>query len=563
MLTDRADIRIFSRIKNKFLSVLTGLLPAGGPRNGASLRLATCNSRKDEDLTMGRIALIVLDGWGCREDPDANAVLQARTPRLTGLMAAYPFTTIGTSGLDAGLPRGQMGNSEVGHLNLGAGRIVYQDFTRINLAIEDGSFYENPVLVEACRKVREAGGALHLMGLLSDGGVHSHQEHIYALVEIARRSGLKRLNIHAFLDGRDTPPKSGIGCVEALERVLTEKGIGMIATISGRYYAMDRDTRWDRVETAFQAICCGRGITAASASDAVRSAYAEGQTDEFVIPRVVLGAEGRPRSPMADGDGIIFYNFRSDRAREMTRAFTQEGFAFFDVSARPLLSTYVTFTQYDETFDLPIAFPLERLDNILGEVISRAGLRQLRIAETEKYAHVTFFFNGGEEEPFPGEERILVPSPRDVATYDLKPEMSAFGVRDRLIEEIRKGTYDVIVANFANLDMVGHTGIMEAAIRAVEAVDNCVGDVVDALRSFGYTALITADHGNAEEMWDSQTDQPHTAHTLNRVPLVLVDDARKGMRLRPGSLGDIAPTMLDILGIPQPPEMTGKSLLVK
>jgi 2,3-bisphosphoglycerate-independent phosphoglycerate mutase len=511
---------------------------------------------------MRRTALIVLDGWGKRAEVEANAVLQARTPCLTALAEGFPATTLGASGLDVGLPPGQMGNSEVGHLNLGAGRVVYQDYTRINLAIEDGSFYENPVLTEACRRSAAAGGALHLMGLVSDGGVHSHQQHLYALLELARRQDLGRVFVHAFLDGRDTPPQSGLGYLEALEPEMARRGVGAVATVMGRFYAMDRDTRWDRVEKAFRAICRGEGAPARTAREAVEVAYAEGQTDEFVAPRVIVGPDGGPLARLADGDALIFFNFRSDRAREITRAFTQRDFSAFDVAGRPALSSYVTFTQYDETFDLPIAFAPQRLSHLYGEVVSAAGLRQLRIAETEKYAHVTFFFNGGEETSCRGEERILVPSPRDIATYDKRPEMSAYGVADRLVAEIEGGRFDAIVVNFANLDMVGHTGILEAAVRAVEAVDACVGRVVDALRAKGYAALVTADHGNAEEMWDPSTGQPHTAHTTNRVPCILVDDQRRSASLREGGiLADVAPTLLELMGLAQPAEMTGRSLL--
>lgn len=512
---------------------------------------------------MRRAALIVLDGWGHREEAACNAVRQARTPRLSELARTYPGTTLGAGGLAVGLPEGQMGNSEVGHLNLGAGRVVYQDYTRISLAVEDGSFFDNPVLNRACGQVRQTGGALHLLGLVSDGGVHSHQRHLEALVELAARRGVERLYVHAFLDGRDTPPQSGRGYLEALERVLAREGVGRIATVSGRYYAMDRDTRWDRVEKAFRALCRGEGRIAASADEAVRSAYDEGQTDEFVVPRVVVDQAGRPVGPVRDGDAVIFFNFRADRARELTRAFTQPGFDAFDVAGRPALACFVTFTEYDETFGLPIAFAPERLTHLFGEVVSAAGLRQLRIAETEKYAHVTFFFNGGSEEPFPGEERVLIPSPRDVATYDQKPEMSAFGVRDRLVEEIRRGVHDLIVVNFANLDMVGHTGNLAATVRAVEAVDACVGDVVDALRAGGYACAVTADHGNAEQMWDPATSQVHTAHTTNPVPFLLVDETRRGARLRSGGiLADVAPTLLHIMGLAQPREMTGRSLLL-
>jgi len=509
-----------------------------------------------------RVALIVLDGWGYRREPESNAVMAARAPRLTALRADFPTTTLGASGLDVGLPEGQMGNSEVGHLNLGAGRVVYQDYTRINRAIETGTFFANEVLVEACESVCRSGGALHLMGLLSDGGVHSHQEHLYALVELAKRQGVVQVYVHAFLDGRDTPPQSGRRYLEALEKTLASRGLGRIATVSGRFYAMDRDTRWDRVEKAYRALVRGQGERAGSATEAIESAYAAGQTDEFVEPRVLCGGDGSPVGPVRDGDGIIFFNFRADRARELTRAFTQTGFDGFDVSDRPELAAYVCFTEYDETFTVPAAFPPERLVHIFGEVLANAGLRQLRIAETEKYAHVTFFFNGGEEVPFPGEERVLIPSPREVTTYDQKPEMSAFRVRDRLVDEIRSGKHEAIVVNFANLDMVGHTGVLEAAVRAVEAVDQCVGDVIDALLGQGYAAAVTADHGNAELMWDPKTGQAHTAHTTNRVPFVLVDPERRGGRLREGGiLADVAPTLLEVMGLAQPEEMSGTSLL--
>ncbi len=509
---------------------------------------------------MRRVALIILDGWGYRAETRHNAVAGARTPHFDRLFSQYPWTTLGASGMDVGLPDGQMGNSEVGHLNLGAGRIVYQDYTRINLAIRDGSFFDNPVLAEACERAR-AGGSLHLMGLLSDGGVHSHQEHLYALLELARRRGLERVFVHAFLDGRDTPPQSGLGYVQALERVLADKGVGRIATVSGRYYAMDRDKRWDRVKKAWDALVRGEGPRAPSAAEAVQAAYAEGETDEFVVPRVIADAGGRPLATVRDGDAVIFFNFRADRARQLTRAFTQPDFDGFDVDGRPALAYFATFTLYDETFDLPVAFPPEHLRNIFGEVVSAAGLRQLRIAETEKYAHVTYFFNGGEETPFPGEDRVLIPSPRDVATYDQKPEMSAFGVRDRLLREIEREVYDLVVVNFANLDMVGHTGIYEAAVKAVEAVDACVGAVVEAFAAKGYACLITGDHGNAEEMWDDAEGQPHTAHTTNRVPCILVDPRNPGLQLRSdGVLADVAPTLLAIMGLSQPAEMTGNPL---
>jgi 2,3-bisphosphoglycerate-independent phosphoglycerate mutase len=508
-----------------------------------------------------KAALIILDGWGKREETEFNAVAKARTPNLDALCASCKCTTIGASGLDVGLPDGQMGNSEVGHLNLGAGRIVYQDFTRINLAIEEGDFFENPELVAACDAVTSNANSLHLMGLLSDGGVHSHQEHLFALVELAKQRGVKNLYIHAILDGRDTPPQSGLGYVEKLEEVLAEKGLGQIATVSGRFYPMDRDTRWERVERAYKMLRRGEGASAASASEAVSASYAKGHTDEFVEPTVII-ENGTPVGTLSEGDAVVFFNFRSDRARQLTRALTAPDFDGFDVSDRPALSRYVCFTEYDETFGLPIAFPAEDMHGILAEVLAGAGLRQLRIAETEKYAHVTFFFNGGVEQSFPGEERVLIESPRDIETYDERPRMAAFEVRDRLLTEIDRDAFDVIILNFANLDMVGHTGIMDAAVEAVETVDECVGTLVEKLRSKGFSALITADHGNAEQMWDASSEQPMTAHTTNRVPLVLVDDSRKEACLRTdGRLADIAPTLLDLLGIDKPDQMTGTSLI--
>ncbi|HSH69058.1 MAG TPA: 2,3-bisphosphoglycerate-independent phosphoglycerate mutase [Deferrisomatales bacterium] len=510
-----------------------------------------------------RAALIILDGWGQREALAHNAVRQAHTPHLTALRASCPATTLGASGMAVGLPEGQMGNSEVGHLNLGSGRIVYQDFTRINQAIADGSFARCEALLAACAAARDGGGALHLLGLLSDGGVHSHQEHLYALLRLAREQGVARVFVHPFLDGRDTPPRSGSGYLAALEAAAGEIGVGRVASVCGRFYAMDRDHRWDRVARAYGALVGREGRRAGSARQAVEAAYAAGQSDEFVEPWLIADADGGPLGPVRDGDAVVFFNFRADRAREITRAFTDPGFEAFETGSRPRLATFVAFTEYDETFHLPIAFPAQRLHNLLGQVVANAGLRQLRIAETEKYAHVTFFFNGGQEEPFPGEQRVLIPSPREVATYDLQPEMSAFAVRDRLIQEIGTGQPDLIVANFANLDMVGHTGVMDAAVRAVEAVDQCVGAVVGALRGHGYAVLITADHGNAEEMFATHNGQAHTAHTLNRVPLLLVDDQVAGVRLRDdGILADVAPTLLQLMGLAAPAEMTGASLRV-
>ena len=507
------------------------------------------------------LLLMILDGWGLNPHPENNAIALARTPNMTSLCREYPCTDIGTSGMSVGLPEGQMGNSEVGHLNIGSGRIVYQDLTRISKAIADGDFFTNPVLLDCIRTTREAGGRLHLAGLLSDGGVHSHNTHLYGLLELARREGVESF-VHCLMDGRDTPPKSGADYLAQLEAEIGKIGAGKIATVIGRYYAMDRDNRWERVEQAYTAIVQGKGDFRKSAAEAIEASYAADVTDEFVKPAVIV-SNGQPLGSVRDGDGFIFFNFRSDRAREITRALALDDCPGFARQDRPRLSAYVCMTEYDATFGLPLAFGPESLANILGEVLGRAGRTQLRIAETEKYAHVTFFFNGGVEEPFPGEERCLVPSPKEVATYDQKPEMSAYLVTDELLKRLATGKYDVIVLNFANADMVGHTGIMPAAIRAVEAVDECVGRLVDKVREMGGTVIITADHGNAEVMVD-ETGGPHTAHTTDRVPLILVDDRCKGRTLLSGGiLADIAPTMLHLLRIPQPQEMTGKSLIVE
>ncbi len=505
------------------------------------------------------VALIILDGWGINPSCDNNAVCLADTPRLDALLRDYPSTRIAASGLDVGLPAGQMGNSEVGHLNLGAGRIVYQDLTRISKSIEEGDFFTNPVLLDAMAQVKASGGTLHLHGLLSDGGVHSHNSHLYALVRMARDHGLQRIAIHAFLDGRDTPPQSGEGYLAELETQLQTLGAGEIATVMGRYYAMDRDNRWERVERAYLAMTAGEGLTVGSAAEAIAGAYSAGQTDEFVEPRVVL-RQGRPVATVRAGDGMICFNFRSDRAREITRALALADFNGFRRGPAPKLATYVCLTEYDETFGLPVAFESELPQRLLGEVVAQAGLAQLRIAETEKYAHVTFFFNGGSEVPFQGEERVLIPSPKEVATYDQKPSMSAEAVTDEVVARIRSGRYGFIVLNFANPDMVGHTGVLSAAIAAMETVDRCAGRVVDALLEAGGAMLITADHGNCEQMVD-EGGKPHTAHTSNPVPLILVDPQRPDARLESGRLADIAPTLLELLELQQPEQMTGRSLL--
>ena len=505
------------------------------------------------------VALVILDGWGVDDSCEANAFCLAQTPRLDALFRDYPHTRIGASGMDVGLPEGQMGNSEVGHLNIGSGRIVYQDFTRISKAIDDGSFFQNPVLSQALTRLKETGGKLHLLGLVSDGGVHSHDTHLNALVEMARRQGIGDVCIHAFMDGRDTPPRSGADYLARLEDKLREMGLGRIATVTGRYYAMDRDNRWERVEKAYRALTLGDGISAPSSAEAIRGAYEEGESDEFVQPRVILH-EGVPSGTVDDGDAVIFFNFRADRARELTRAFTDDSFQGFHREKYPKPAAYVCMTEYDETFNLPTAFPPQSLSNLLGEVVSRAGLKQLRIAETEKYAHVTFFFNGGNEVPFPGEERVLIPSPREVATYDHKPAMSAPEVTDEVVARVNSGTYDLIVLNYANPDMVGHTGIIPAAVKAMEVVDACVARVVDAVTAQGGCLLVTSDHGNCEQMVDEK-GEVQTAHSTNPVPLVLVDPQNRNARLKPGILADLAPTILDIMGIAKPVEMTGQSLI--
>ena len=502
------------------------------------------------------LALVILDGWGINENCANNAVCLARTPYIDALFKDFPSTRIVASGMEVGLPEGQMGNSEVGHLNLGAGRIVYQDLTKITKSIQDGDFFTNPAFVQAIDKVQASGGKLHLMGLLSDGGVHSHSNHLYALLELAKRRGLRDVCVHALLDGRDTPPRSAIDYLAELEERIARIGVGRVATICGRFYAMDRDNRWERVERAYRALVQGIGQPAADSAAAIAEAYQAGQGDEFVEPRII-GAPGT----IDDGDAVIFFNFRADRAREITRALNEKNFTAFAREKTPRLVDFVCLSDYDATFDLPVAFPATGNPNILGEIVARAGLRQLRIAETEKYAHVTFFFNGGNEEPFAGEDRALIPSPKEVATYDQKPAMSAPQVSDEVVKRIASGTYDLIILNFANPDMVGHTGILPAAIAAMETVDTCLGRVVDAVLAAGGRLLITADHGNCEQMTDAQ-GKPHTAHTTNPVPLILVDPDLRGAKLRQGILADIAPTLLQLLNLEKPLEMTGSSLLI-
>lgn len=509
---------------------------------------------------MRPVILIVLDGWGINPQKEGNAQLLAKTPFINKIFKEHHHTELETSGLSVGLPKGQMGNSEVGHLTMGAGRIVYQELTRIDKEIETGAFFKNKTLLKSMSEIKKQAGALHLMGLISDGGVHSHINHLFALLDMAKQNGLKNVFIHAFLDGRDTPPASGKGYIEQLQAHLDKTGIGRIATVSGRYYAMDRDNRWERVEKAYKTLRAGDGRWSKCPVETVEEAYKKGETDEFILPTAITD-NGKPAAVIKDGDGVIFFNFRADRARELTRAFTQEDFNGFDRGNKLKLSSYVCLTEYDVTFNLPVAFPPQSLKNILGELLSKNNIKQLRIAETEKYAHVTFFFNGGIEKPFPLEERVLIPSPKEVPTYDKKPEMSAYLVTDELEKRIKNGDYKFILVNYANGDMVGHTGIMDAAIKACEVINECLDKVVAAALENGWTALITSDHGNIEQMIDYHTNEAYTAHTTNPVPFVLIDDATKNISLAEGGLSDVAPTILDLMGIEKPGEMTGKSLI--
>ncbi len=505
--------------------------------------------------------LMILDGFGLNEKQEANAVYEANTPNIDKLMKEYPFVRGNASGLAVGLPDGQMGNSEVGHLNMGAGRIVYQELTRITKEIEDGDFFKNEALLAGMKNVKDNNSSLHLYGLLSDGGVHSHITHLYGLLEMAKREGITNVYVHCFLDGRDTAPTSGKGFMEQLEAKMQEIGVGKIATVSGRYYAMDRDNRWDRVEKAYRALVLGEGNRVPNAVEAVAASYAEDVTDEFVVPTVVE-IDGKPVATINDNDTIIFFNFRPDRAREISRTFCMDEFEGFDRGARKKV-TYVCFTEYDVTIpNKIIAFHKVELDNTFGQFLADHGKTQARIAETEKYAHVTFFFNGGVEEPNKGEERILVNSPK-VATYDLKPEMSAYEVCDKLVNAIKSDKFDVIIINFANPDMVGHTGVESAAIAAVEAVDSCVGKAVEALKEVDGTMFLCADHGNAEQLIDYKTGESFTAHTTNPVPFILINYDDSYTLREGGCLADIVPTLIEIMGMEQPAEMTGKSLLVK
>ena len=515
-------------------------------------------------MTMSKkpTVLMILDGYGLNPNCEHNAVCEGKTPVMDQLMSQCPFVKGQASGMYVGLPDGQMGNSEVGHMNMGAGRVVYQELTRITKSIQDGDFFRIPEFLTAVENCKKHDSALHLFGLVSDGGVHSHLTHIYGLLELAKRNGLKKVYVHCFLDGRDTPPESGKGYVEQLEEKMKELGVGEVASVMGRYYAMDRDKRWDRVELAYRALTKGEGNEAASASAGIQASYDDGKPDEFVIPFVVK-KDGKPVAVISDHDSVIFFNFRPDRAREISHAFLDDTFEGFS-REKKLDLVYVCFTDYDETIEHKlVAFKKETITNTFGEYLAAHGKKQLRLAETEKYAHVTFFFNGGVEEPNEGEDRILVPSPKEVATYDLKPEMSAPMVCDKLVEAIGSGKYDVIIVNFANPDMVGHTGVESAAIKAIETVDACVGRAVEAIKAADGVMFICADHGNAEQLVDYETGEPYTAHTTNPVPFILVNaDASLGLR-EGGALCDIVPTLIDLMGMEQPKEMTGKSLLVR
>jgi len=506
------------------------------------------------------ILLLVMDGFGISTSKEGNAIALASKPNVDRIFADYPYTTLSASGLDVGLPEGQMGNSEVGHLNLGAGRVVYQEITRIDKAIREGTFFENRVLIEGMEKVKQRNSSLHLMGLVSDGGVHSSPNHLYALLRLAKEKKVNRVFVHAFLDGRDTSPFGGAGYVQELLDKFKEIGVGKLATIAGRYYAMDRDKRWDRVERAYRTMVSGEGNHTGDAIAAIKASYKQNVTDEFVLPMVTTDGDNPDEGRLKKGDVGMFFNFRADRARELSHALTDKDFSEFP---RPdgLTIDLTSMTLHDKELKSEVAFPPVRLKNILGEVLSREDKKQLRIAETEKYAHVTFFFNGGVEQPFEGEDRVLIHSPK-VATYDLKPEMSAFEVTDGVVQEIRSKKYDFILLNYANPDMVGHTGVLSAAIQAVEAVDKCVGQVVAAVRETGGIAMVTADHGNAEKMIDPENGQVFTAHTNDRVPFALVHDQFQGKLRDGGKLADVAPTILSLMHIDQPREMEGENLII-
>ncbi len=514
----------------------------------------------------GPLVLVVLDGWGLREQREGNAIKLARTPSYLELLDRYPNSSLTTSGESVGLPAGQMGNSEVGHITLGAGRVVYQDLTRIDKSITDGDFFQKPALLDAMERCAGDKHALHLVGLVSPNGIHSHTRHLYALLEMAARHKLKRVFVQGFTDGRDTSPNGGAGFFADLEALMEKVGTGRVASVGGRYYGMDRDNRWERTKKAYESMVAaqpaeGTPHQAQSAVELIRNSYKAGVTDEFVEPGTIVDASGHAVGPIRDGDSVIFFNFRSDRARQLTRALTWDEFDGFERHPHPGISM-TTLTQYDRTFPFPVAFPPQSLSGSFAEVMAAQNMTNLRVAETEKYPHVSYFFNCGIEKPYPGEDRMLVPSPK-VPTYDRQPEMSAKGITDNLVNDLESGAHDVIICNFANADMVGHTGQIEAAVKAVEMIDRCLGRIVTAVRDAGGTLIVTADHGNAEEMWNSVLNEPHTAHTCNPVPVIIVEGDSKGRRLREGgSLQDIAPTMVAMLGVPAPQEMTGTDLRI-
>jgi 2,3-bisphosphoglycerate-independent phosphoglycerate mutase len=508
------------------------------------------------------LVLIVLDGWGIREDPANNAIAMARTPVYDAMLSRYPHARLIASGEAVGLPAGQMGNSEVGHMNMGAGRVVYQDLTRIDKSIRDGELFDNPVLAAAMDRCTGDRHALHFVGLVSDGGVHSHQRHLHALIEMAARRGVGRVFVHVITDGRDSSPTGARRYVGELESVMQKAGVGRVATVVGRYYAMDRDKRWERTKLAYDAMINGQAdIKSQAPLPAIEASYVSGVTDEFIRPVVIAGADGEPVGPIRDEDSVMFFNFRADRARQLTRAIALDDASFdgFERPHRPRVH-YTTMTVYDRTFNLPVVFTPQTFSGNLADVLAEHGRTNLRLAETEKYAHVTYFFNCGREEPYPGEDRILVPSQK-VATYDLKPEMSAPGIADALVGDLTSRRHQVVICNFANADMVGHTGDVAATIAAVETIDGCLGRILAALKAVGADAIVTADHGNAEQLWDEELKAPHTAHTSNPVPVILCSEETSGRKLRDGSLRDVAPTMLGLLGIPLSPEMTGSSLI--
>jgi 2,3-bisphosphoglycerate-independent phosphoglycerate mutase len=506
----------------------------------------------------GPLVLVVLDGWGLREERAGNAIKLARTPTYLELLDRFPHSSLQASGERVGLPRGQMGNSEVGHITMGAGRVVYQDLTRIDKSVEDGDFFEKPALVDAMTRCQGDTHALHLVGLVSPNGIHSHTRHLYALIDMAARYKLARVYVQGFTDGRDTSPNGGAGFFGELEQVMSKAGTGRVASVGGRYNGMDRDNRWERTQKAYDAMVSGQGPRGRSAVEYIRKSYEAGVTDEFVEPGTIVDANDQPIGPIRDGDSVIFFNFRSDRARQLTRALALDEFAGFERRPHPKIHM-TTMTQFDRTFTFPVVFPPQSLSGSFAEVIAAQHMTNLRVAETEKYPHVSYFFNCGIEKPYPGEDRILVPSPK-VPTYDLQPEMSAKGITDNLVNDVEGQKHDVIICNFANADMVGHTGNLDAAVAAVETIDACLARIVRAVRDADGILIVTSDHGNAEEMWNSELNEPHTAHTCNPVPVIVVQDVQ-GMRLRDGcSLRDIAPTMLGILGVPAPKEMTGQDL---